>query len=68
MNVTLYTTHCPKCKVLEKKLNVKKITYEEVEDLDIISKKGISLLPVLEVDGTMMEFGKANDWINSQEA
>ena len=33
--VTLYTTHCPKCNVLEKKLDKKKIEYTLVDDFDI---------------------------------
>ena len=32
MDVTLYTTHCPKCGILEKKLASKNIKYEEVSD------------------------------------
>ncbi len=34
MSVTLYSTHCPKCDVLEKKLQNKGIKYQAVYDVD----------------------------------
>ena len=67
MSVTLYTTHCPKCKVLEKKLNSKNINYNEVTDTNIMIAKGFTSTPMLEVDGTIMDFEEANKWVNEQE-
>lgn len=67
MSVTLYTTHCPKCKVLEKKLNSKNINYNEVTDTNIMISKGFTSTPMLEVDGTIMDFSEANKWVNEQE-
>jgi len=65
--VVLYSAHCPKCNVLEKKLKQKNISYEEVNDIEIMKEKGYLTVPVLEVDGTSMDFKTASDWINSQE-
>lgn len=65
MEVILYSTHCPKCVVLEKKLNQKSISYEEVNDVKIIREKGFLSVPMLEVDGEIMDFKTANNWINS---
>ena len=65
MSVILFSTHCPKYYVLEKKLQQKNISYEEVNDTDIMREKGYLTVPVLEVDGTSMNFKEANDWINS---
>lgn len=67
MTVILYSTHCPRCNVLEKKLKQKNIPYEEVNDIDLIKEKGYLSVPVLEVNGVNMDFKTANDWINSQE-
>lgn len=39
----LYTTHCPKCQILQKKLDGKKLNYEVVEDVEEIRKKGTSV-------------------------
>lgn len=65
MNVILYSNHCPKCNVLEKKLKTKNIDYEEVNDVEIMKEKGYLMLPVLEVDGVSMDFMVANDWVNN---
>lgn len=64
MSVVLYSTHCPKCNVLEKKLQQKNIVYEEVNDVEIMKEKGYLTVPILEVDGKSMDFKTAVDWIN----
>ena len=65
MKIVLFSTKCPRCNVLEKKLQQKNISYEEVNDIEIMGEKGYLSVPVLEVDGTSMDFKSANDWINS---
>ena len=65
MQVILYTTHCPKCVVLEKKLTQKNIEYDVVTDKKEIMNKGYLTAPLLEVDGKTMEFKEANDWVNA---
>ena len=67
MKIVLFSTKCPRCCVLEKKLQQKNISYEEVNDVEIMKEKGYLSVPVLEADGTSMDFKTANDWINSQE-
>ena len=64
MKVTLYTTHCPKCRVIETKLKSKGIEYIEVTDADEILKLGFQTVPVMDVDGKIFEFAEANNWIN----
>lgn len=65
MKITLFSTHCPKCNVLEKKLKAKNIEYEEVNDVEIMKEKGYLTVPILEVDGESMDFKRAVDWINN---
>lgn len=65
MDVKLYSTHCPKCIVLEKKLNQKNISFEEINDIDVMAEKGFMQAPMLEVDGEVMDFKQAHDWINN---
>ena len=65
MTVVLYTTHCPRCQVLASKLDSAAIKYEVFEDVDEMSKKGIMSVPVLEVDGKLLDFKKAVDWVNN---
>lgn len=66
MQVTLYSTGCPKCKVLKMKLDSKNINYDTISDVNIIISKGINTVPVLEVDGNIMDFKTAVDWINER--
>ena len=65
MNVILYSTHCPKCTILEKKLLNANIDFHTVTDVEIIKNKGYMSVPVLEVDGEVMDFGSAIKWANS---
>lgn len=65
MKVTLFSTGCPKCKVLEAKLKQKGIVYEHINDMDIMTEKGFMSVPMLEVDGNVMDFATANNWINN---
>lgn len=65
MSVVLYSTHCPRCNVLEKKLQQKEVDYDEVNDTSIMEQKGYLSVPVLEVDGKSMDFKEAVDWINT---
>lgn len=66
MKVILYSTHCPKCLVLEEKLEDKNIGYELVTNVDEMLKKGFQSAPMLEVDGKIMNFSEANRWINER--
>lgn len=63
----LYTIDCPKCKVLEKKLNQKNIIYDICKDTEIMNKKRIIKLPILEVDDRLLSFKEAVDYINNME-
>ena len=60
----LYSTGCPKCKVLESKLAQKNIDYIVDDDIDVMISKGIESVPVLEVNGEMMNFKSAVDYVN----
>lgn len=62
--ITLYSTNCPKCKVLEQKLKSKNIEYIEFTDVNKMIEMGFSVMPMLEVDGVVMDFATANKWIN----
>lgn len=65
-NIILYSTGCPKCYVLKKKLDASGIQYEINTSIDEMTKLGISHVPVLSVDGVLFEFASANQWINQQ--
>ena len=63
---TLFSTGCPKCTILKKKLSQKGIEYTEVNDIQQMLDMGLQSVPWFEVDGQMMNFEQANKWINEQ--
>lgn len=63
MDITFYSTHCPKCKVLESKLKNLGLEYTEIDNVDAMLKLGIKTAPVLKVDGKMMDFMTANRFL-----
>lgn len=65
--VVLYSTGCPRCRVLEKKLNEKNIIFELVNDEDVMIEKGFMTAPMMEIDGSLYDFKNAVDWINRLE-
>ena len=68
MDIVLYTIDCPNCLILEKKLNAKGVEYSKVSDKETIIAKGFgdSSFPLLEVDGTVMDYKTAISWVNNQ--
>lgn len=65
-NIILYSTGCPKCSVLKKKLDATNIQYTINNSIDDMTNLGISQVPVLSVDGVLLDFANANQWINQQ--
>lgn len=65
--MTLYTIDCPACQVLEKKLAQKGLSYNTVNDLAILTEMGFTAFPILEVDGALLSFKEAVEWVNQQE-
>ena len=66
MNILLYSTKCPKCKVLEAKLKQSNIEYEEINDVNLMVDKGFTAVPMLEVDGVIYNFKEAVKWIGER--
>lgn len=66
MNVTLYHTGCPKCRILKSLLEKKHIEYNAITDIAIMTEKGFSTVPILEIDGEVIGFTDAMKWINER--
>lgn len=64
--VTLYTTNCPRCSVLEKKLELKNINFEKNDNVDEMIEMGFMSAPILKVDDNFMEFTDALRWVGEQ--
>ena len=57
----LYSTGCPKCNVLKKKMDSKNIEYTECNSIPEMEKLNISSVPVLMVNGELMMFKEAGE-------
>lgn len=66
--VILYTTNCPICNRLKQMLETKKIQYTTCSDEEKMLSLGIEVLPVLSVNGTLLQAKAAMDYINKHEA
>lgn len=64
-DIILYTTHCPICLMLERKLKEKNIEYTEISNIDEIKKAGVKNVPVLKVDNEMMNSYSAMQWVKN---
>lgn len=64
--VILYEHGCPNCRVLKMKLDKSGIEYETVNDVEVMKAKGFQSAPKLEVDGTVMDFKEAIEWLKGQ--
>ena len=68
MKIVMYTTHCPQCNVLAKKMAQKNIQYIEVDDIEVMCNLGIMTVPMLSIDnGAPMNFKDSINWVNSLE-
>lgn len=66
MQIILYSTGCPRCMVIQKKLTEKNINYTKVTSEEDILALGVKEVPILSVDGNLMGFKDAVEWINSR--
>lgn len=63
--IILYSTHCPKCKVLETLLKRNNVSYSEVDDTELMLSMGIKEAPVLSVNGSIYDFSGAREWLRT---
>ena len=67
MNIVVYSTHCPQCKVLEKKLQMAGIEFTICDDMDKMNEMGMKSAPGLQVDGgSVMNFKDAMTWLKER--
>lgn len=64
--IIMYSTGCPRCNVLKKKLDARGIEYVVNNNEDDMKALGIVTVPCLEVDGILMDFKMAVDWIGAR--
>lgn len=64
--VTLFSTNCPRCKILERKLTSAGIDYTVNYDIQEVIDAGFKSAPILKVDNTYYNFKEGVDWINNE--
>lgn len=58
--IKFYSTNCPRCHILQKKLNEKNINYEIHTDIQEMIKLGLVNAPALKLEnGEILDFGEA---------
>ena len=62
--IILYSTGCPKCNVLKKKLAEFNIDYEENNSIDEMIGLGIKEIPVLKIEDKLLDFSEAIKWLS----
>ncbi len=66
--VTLFSTNCPKCRVLEQKLNQKNIAFDISDDIQEVIDQGFMSAPVLKIGDDYMDFATAIAWLKEQDS
>lgn len=66
-SVVLYSTGCPKCNVLKRKLDAANVQYSTVNDVDEMLKLGLKSAPALGVGTEIMDFKNAIEWVRNIE-
>ena len=64
--VTMYSTGCPRCEVLKKRLEQKGIEFEINNSVERMLSLGINDVPVLDVEGKLLPFAEAVKWVSIQ--
>lgn len=65
--ITLYSTNCPQCKIVEKLLNDAGYEYDLVSDVQLMIDKGFSSAPMVDVDGQIMNAQEVFQWLNNSK-
>lgn len=66
MKVILYTNHCPCCDTLESMLKSARIAYETFDNTEEMLQMGMTHMPMLSVDGNLMNFSVALVWLKGR--
>lgn len=65
--ITLYSTNCPKCKVLEQKMKQCEIPFSIQYDIQPLIKMGFLEAPILKInDNEYLNFSDAIKWLKNK--
>ena len=67
--IKFYSTNCPRCHVLQKKLDSKNIQYELHTDIQEMINLGLVNAPALQLkEGQLLDFKQSIEWIGGYNA
>lgn len=66
MTIILYSNNCPRCEHLESLLKAEGIPYEHITDTDLMLSLGFTTVPMLAVDGQVMDHPAALAWLKER--
>lgn len=67
--IKFYSTNCPRCHVLQKKLDSKNIQYELHTDTQEMIDLGLVNAPALQLEeGQLLNFKQSIEWIGGYDA
>lgn len=67
--IKFYSTNCPRCHILQKKLDEKNIKYEIYTDIQEMIELGLVNAPALKLEnGEVLDFGEAVKWVGGYNA
>lgn len=61
----LYSNDCPQCKILQSKLDAKKINYTKINDMEKVVEMGFMSVPILVVDNKALSYLDAIGYVNN---
>lgn len=68
MGIILYSTNCPKCNVIKKKLDQLEIEYTLIDDIDTVNKfaddHNLHEAPLLVIDDQIFNFKEAIKYLS----
>ena len=67
MVITLYSTGCPKCQILEKRLKKNNIDFVISNDVDVLIEKGFQSAPVMAVGKLFYDYSSAMNLLKKYE-
>lgn len=62
--IVLYSTDCPRCAVLEKKLEKAGVGYTVCKDIAKMRSLGLLSAPAIDIGGRILAFSEAIAWVN----
>ena len=65
--ITLYSTGCPKCNILERRLTNDKINFTISDDIDKLIEMGFQNAPILQINDQFIEYGEAMKRLKAYE-